>query len=658
MHAAFVIPFAVGTSAQAPREDLRSASAVDFLQLEEDGVKAAVKRASISAVQIESIGGDAIEAGVSTGTVVSADGMILTAAYNLRHKPTDIFIKAIAVGSEQPQRYIAELLATDNSRNLCLLKAHLPGGVELIPAIAAGESTLQIGRTTIAVGKVHDSSAASISVGILSATDRIWGRAVQTDAKISRSNYGGPLINLRGETIGVLVPLSPNDDGVEAGSQWYDSGIGFAVPLESYRGSIDRMAQGTNLDQGLLGIALTGEDLYSDIPEIKFCAPKSPASECGLKVKDTIIAIEGQSVISQSQMKHVIGSKYAGDSITITVMRGEQKETLTATLTDKIEPFVELAIGIIPEHGTDATTAVVGYVFPDSSAAKSELSRGDIISAINTQGITTWDDFQASINQLEAGDTIEIVVRNESASNPSPAQTKKIELAPLTAYMPVLDPDAGQAEDDQPMKELLTVPIKVAGSANLCTAFLPDYEDRKSSTEHPLFVWVAQPGDLDADKMKDVVKDVVTRYGLVVLVPQSLNPRGWNPEETEFIVKAIGKVKNRIKIDEDRIAIGGEKTAARMSCLAALLNRDIFKGLVMFDSLFPSRTPKVETGPGQRLMILLAASDDFKQTDKLEKMKSVLEKRKFPISQIKTQDKSLTKMLPQITSWINALDRH
>ena len=658
MHAALVIPFASGTSAQTLGEDLRPAPAVDFLQLEEDGVKAAVNRASSSTVQIESIGGNAIEASVSTGTVVSTDGMVLTAAYNLRHEPTDIFIKAIAADSRQPQRYIAKLLATDNSRNLCLLKVNLPDGVELIPAVAAAENTLRVGTTTIALGKVHDSTAASISVGILSATDRIWGRAVQTDAKISRSNYGGPLINLKGDTIGVLVPLSPNDGSVEAGSEWYDSGIGFAIPLESYYASIDRMAQGTDLDQGLLGITLTGKNLYSDVPEIKFCAPKSPASECGLKVEDTIIAIEGQSVISQSQMKHVIGPKYAGDDIKITVMREQKKETLTATLTDKIEPFVELAIGVIPAHGSDVTTAVIGHVLSGSPAAKSELSRGDIISAINTQEVNTWDDFQTSINQLEAGETIEIVVRNESESNPSPAQTKTIKLAPLAASMPVLDPDDGQAEDDQPMGELLVVPIKVAGSANLCTAFLPNDEDEKNSTQHPLFVWVAQPGDLDADKIKETVKEVVTRLGLVVLVPQSLNPRGWNPEETEFIVKAIGKVKNRIKIDKDRIAIGGEKTSAKMSCLTALLNRGTIKGLIMFDSLFPSRTPKVETRPDQRLMILLAASDDFKQIDKLEKMKSVFEKRKFPISQLPTQDKSLTQMLPQITSWINALDRH
>jgi serine protease Do len=663
LQSTFVIAFAAGVNAQSKLDQSPPASVVDLLQLEEDGVKAAVKRVSVSVVQIETIGGNADDAGVSTGTVVSADGLVLTAAYNLRHKPANIFVMAIAADGKDPQRFIAELLATDNSRNLCLLKVDLPEDVRLVPAIAADQDGLLIGETAIAAGKVHDSSAASISVGIISATDRIWGRAVQTDAKISRSNYGGPLLNLSGETIGVLVPLSPDDGSIEAGSQWYDSGIGFAIPLQSYYDSVDRMATGSDLDQGLLGITLSGEDLYSDLLEIKFCAFRSPATQCGLKPGDTIVAMEGLSVNSQAQMKHVLGPKYAGDSVDITVMRGDQEKKLTATLTDKIEPFVELAIGIIPDRSGDQRTATIGHVFPSSPAAKSELVPGDIISAINTKEVNHWDDFQTAINQLGDGETVEIVVRNESADNPSPAQTKTIELAPLSATMPSLDSlEVPQKDGGRPKGSLLTMPIKVAGSANLCTAFLPDTDGRKSQAGHPLFVWVAQPGDLDVKEMEKTVSSVVTRHGVVVLVPQSINPQGWSPEETEFIVKAVGKVKNQIKIDEGRVAIGGERTAAKMSSLAAMLHRDTFGGLIMFDSLFPRRIPKIQTRPDQRLMILLAASADFKPVDKLDKMKTVFEQRKFPVSLMKledqTQGQTLAKMLPQVAAWIHALDRH
>jgi len=659
LHFAFVIRCPTAAFSQTIAEELNASPAVDLLQLEEDGVKAAVNCAAASVVQIETIGGNARDAGVSTGTVVSKDGFVLTAAYNLRHKPANIFIKAITTAKEQPERYIAKLLATDNSRNLCLLKIDLPEGIELVPAIAAPEDSLLVGATSIAIGKVHDSTAASISVGIISATGRIWGHAVQTDAKISRSNYGGPLISLSGKTIGVLAPLSPDDGSVEAGAEWYDSGIGFAIPLESYYPSIDRMSQETDLQPGLLGVTLDGEDLYSDVPEIEFCSPRSPASESGLNAGDTITAIDGQSVISQSQMKHVIGPKYAGDSIEITVLRNDQQKTFTATLTDKIEPFAELAIGIIPDRKSDPSVATIAQILPDSPAEKSGLSSGDIISAIDAQEVKTWDDFQTLINQREAGETIEIVVRNESETSPSPAQSKTLELAPLSASLPAsIEGRAPVKNEDQAKVKLTQLPIKVAGSANVCTAFLPDGELQKGTSSHSLLVWIAQPGDADLGIVEDSVEEVVTRYGLVVLVPQSLNPIAWSPEEAEFILKAIGKVKKKINIDQDRIAIGGSLTAAKMSCLTAFLNRETFRGLVMFDSLFPRRIPKIETRPGQRLMMLLASSEEFKQVDKLEKMKRILENRKFPITRIQSQDNSMAKMLPQIAAWINALDRH
>ena len=72
----------------------------------------------------------------------------------------------------------------------------------------------------------------SVSAGILSATNRIWGKAIQTDAKISPANYGGALVDLAGRVQGVLVPLSPNHREDAAGVEWYDSGIGFAIPVD------------------------------------------------------------------------------------------------------------------------------------------------------------------------------------------------------------------------------------------------------------------------------------------------------------------------------------------------------------------------------------------------------------------------------------------
>ena len=98
---------------------------------------------------------------------------------------------------------------------------------------------MAVGRTL--VGQVDQMP--SVSVGIISALDRIWGKAIQTDAKVSPTNYGGPLIDLYGRVQGVLVPASPQAEGETAGFEWYDSGIGFAIPLEDIN-AFCRDAQG------------------------------------------------------------------------------------------------------------------------------------------------------------------------------------------------------------------------------------------------------------------------------------------------------------------------------------------------------------------------------------------------------------------------------
>ena len=89
---------------------------------------------------------------------------------------------------------------------------------------------MRVGQWAIAVGRTFESDRPNMAVGILSALDRVWGKAIQTDAAVSPNNYGGPLVDIRGRVLGVLVPLSPEAADEMAGVEWYDSGIGFAIP--------------------------------------------------------------------------------------------------------------------------------------------------------------------------------------------------------------------------------------------------------------------------------------------------------------------------------------------------------------------------------------------------------------------------------------------
>ncbi len=108
------------------------------------------------------------------------------------------------------------------------------------------------------LGRFYRGDRSAVSVGVISAVNRIHGLAIQTDVKVSPVNYGGPLIDLTGKIQGILVPLSPrfDGDGASAGVEWYDSGIGFAIPSRDLMKVVDRLRAGKDLKPGKLGLTL------------------------------------------------------------------------------------------------------------------------------------------------------------------------------------------------------------------------------------------------------------------------------------------------------------------------------------------------------------------------------------------------------------------
>ena len=193
-------------------------------------MKAAVNRVADSVVRIETVGGlekvdkVLVGTGPTTGVVVDPDGLIISSAFNFIQKPTSILV-TLPGG----KRLAAEIVARDYSRKVVLLKVDVEEPLKVPTAIPRDE--MQVGQWTIAVGRTFGDEYPNVSVGVLSATNRIWGRAVQTDCKVSPANYGGPLIDIQGRVFGILLPLSPQGTSETAGSEWYDSGIGFCVPL-------------------------------------------------------------------------------------------------------------------------------------------------------------------------------------------------------------------------------------------------------------------------------------------------------------------------------------------------------------------------------------------------------------------------------------------
>ena len=198
----------------------------DLLEREEKALQAAVMKASPSVIQLELVGGlESQQLGPVSGLAVTTDGFILASAAMI-----PATITSLLATTPSGKRAAAKVISHDYSRNLVLLKVNTEETYPLLEAIPKDE--IIVGQWSIALGRTFSKEFTNQSVGIISASNRVWGKAIQSDAKISPANYGGPLIDIHGRVFGVLTPLTPNPQGGQSdGSEWYDSGIGFAVPI-------------------------------------------------------------------------------------------------------------------------------------------------------------------------------------------------------------------------------------------------------------------------------------------------------------------------------------------------------------------------------------------------------------------------------------------
>jgi serine protease Do len=362
--------------------------AQDVNDVLEKATKDAVKKVGPSVVQIVTQGGADIVVptpkgpsfrkalGPTTGVIVSSDGYVISSLFNFLNDPTTILVSV--PGREEP--FVAKRVANDRSRMLTLLKIEAKG---LATPTTSPKNDIHEGQFAIAMGRTLDAKRAgapSISVGIVSAVGRIWGKAIQTDAKISPVNYGGPLIDLQGRIQGILIPASPQGDDATSGFEWYDSGIGFAIPYEDVLASVEKLKHGKDLHKGILGIRLKGSDLYSGQPEIAMVAADSAGAKAGLKAGDKIVEIDGKPVVRLAQMQHLLGSRYEGDRISLKYKRGEDvKELKDLTLVSSMQGASHAFLGILPLRDDPKLGVEIRYVFPGSPADKAGLKFGERI---------------------------------------------------------------------------------------------------------------------------------------------------------------------------------------------------------------------------------------------------------------------------------------
>ncbi len=253
----------------------------------------------------------------TTGIVVRADGLIATSLFTFATEPSVTTVVA-ADGKE----YVGKLVGRDFSKGLALVKIDAAG-----LAVAPVAARCETGQWALALGRAYASGESSAHVGILSATNRISGKALQTDAPTSPVNYGGPLIDLAGDVLGVIVPLSQRGSGIEL----YDSGIGFAIPLADVLKDVPILLKMKELHPGFLGVMLDPE--YTGVgAKIKQVVPNTAAARAQLQAGDVITEVDGKPIESGSGLMFEMGRLYEGSNVVLTYVRGDKTLKHTAAL--------------------------------------------------------------------------------------------------------------------------------------------------------------------------------------------------------------------------------------------------------------------------------------------------------------------------------------
>ena len=270
--------------------------------------------------------------GTGTGVVITADGEILTNAHVV-----DGASKVSVLFSDSIDPISAVVLAKDVGNDLALLKIDATG---LTPAVFADPESIGVGDEVVAVGFALDlDGGPTVTRGIISALNRTIENGdgaldglIQTDAAISSGNSGGPLVNSRGQVVGINTAVFTSTAGTAANNVGFSISVGEALPVID---ELRAISNGAERIEGYLGVGLQGRDDGGRGAVITEVAPDSPAFDAGLEAGDIVVSAGGTPVDGQAALVAAIRDQSPGDTIEIQVLRNGDRLTLSATLIER-----------------------------------------------------------------------------------------------------------------------------------------------------------------------------------------------------------------------------------------------------------------------------------------------------------------------------------
>ncbi len=381
--------------------------------------------------------------GAGSGFIIDSSGVILTNAHVVNGA------ERVIVKLEDGRELTATDWHADPRSDVAIIRVDAG---EPLPSVPLGNSDeMEIGDWVLALGNPFDIGT-TVTSGIISAKGRNTGinereSYLQTDAAINPGNSGGPLVNLKGEVVGINTAISTRSGG-------YD-GVGFAIPVNNARWVADQLIATGSVKRAYLGVQLQGMT-----PQLRkqFGVPNgqgalvahvfdgSPASDAGIEAGDVILKFAGQDVKHSTQLQGIVEQLGVGETYPVTVLRDGSETDLQVTLREmprdftpamkrlsgsgtgspETEAFNELGleIGAVDSDAAkqlgvaeDAEGVFVTSVEPNSPAAQAGIRTGDIIEKVGTQKVNSPEEFEKAAGELSLDEGIVMLVRRGDATH-------------------------------------------------------------------------------------------------------------------------------------------------------------------------------------------------------------------------------------------------
>jgi serine protease Do len=369
--------------------------------------------------------------GVGSGFIITPDGYILTNAHVVAGFD-DVTVRL----ADAKREFKAKVVGLDRRTDVALLKVEAK---DLPSAKVGNSSQVEAGQWVAAIGSPFG-FANTITAGIVSATgralpDESFVPFIQTDVAVNPGNSGGPLINLKGEVIGINSMIYSRTGGY--------MGVSFAIPIEVALDVAKQLQASGKVTRGRLGVGI--QPLTKELAQsFKLDAPVgavtvnvekgSPAESAGLRVGDVILSYNGKKIEDPNELPRLVAATKPGEKATLEIWRNGRREQLAATVGEfpaetttasRQAPAKEtgnnlgLAVSELPPEGRKALGVDYGLVVEDvrgGAAANSGIQPGDVIIAVGQDPFRSLEEFNKLLAQRKQGEPVPLLVRRgESA---------------------------------------------------------------------------------------------------------------------------------------------------------------------------------------------------------------------------------------------------